>query len=203
MPTLLRRRDHGSPTSGSPTRRKRSSRRFQLENLEDRTLLSFTVISQPTTAYVATTTNMSGSIPADGTSITSLSDGTETVNFSSTVTAQTVPVGWSTWNSPPSNRKRHATGADRYRCDFADADPLEACCSFLVSKPSRSSLSATTMTATFMAGTQTCRLDPLELQRISECSPFCRRDEPSLHQRGLDRTRGRRRLCHRPGALRS
>ena len=98
---LLRRQGHGKPISGSLTRSKRSSRQFQLEDLEDRTLLSFTPISQPTAAYMAATTNMSGSIPADGTSITSLSDGTETVSFSSSVIAQTVPGGWSTWNSPP------------------------------------------------------------------------------------------------------
>jgi uncharacterized repeat protein (TIGR01451 family) len=72
-----------------------------LETLEDRTLLSFTQIPQPDSAYTGGTTNLAGSIPADHTTLTSLSDGTETITFSETMTAGTVPTTWATWNSPP------------------------------------------------------------------------------------------------------
>src|SRR5260370_31104825 len=68
---------------GSASSRRRRTRP-PLERLEERTLLSFTPIAQPTAAYVAATTNMSASIPADGTTLTTLTDGTETVTLSST-----------------------------------------------------------------------------------------------------------------------
>ena len=90
------------------TRSERRNRQFRLEGLEARTLLSFTPIAQPGdtlpngVVYTAGTTNMASSIPADGTSTTSLSDGTETVSFSQTMTAATVPGGgFNNWGSPP------------------------------------------------------------------------------------------------------
>ena len=82
-------------------------RRFILEGLEARTLLSFTPIAQPGdtlpngTVYTAGTTNLAGDIPADGDTLTTLSDGIETITFSDTMTAGTVPIAFSTWNSPP------------------------------------------------------------------------------------------------------
>src|SRR6516225_11019966 len=72
-----------------------------IERLEERTLLSFTPIAQPDAAYTGGTTNLASHIPADGTALTSLSDGTETITFSSTVTAATVPSTFTTWGSPP------------------------------------------------------------------------------------------------------
>jgi large repetitive protein len=78
-----------------------------LEGLEARTLLSFTPIAQPGdtlpsgTVYTAGTTNLAGDIPADGDTLTTLSDGIETITFSDTMTAGTVPLAFSTWNSPP------------------------------------------------------------------------------------------------------
>ena len=38
---------------------------------------------------------------SDGTTFTTVTDGTETATFSSALTAGTVPTSWSTWNSPP------------------------------------------------------------------------------------------------------
>src|SRR5262249_3971867 len=69
--------------------------------LEDRTLLAFTPISQPTAAYVANTTL----IPitgADRSTTTFVTDGTESVFFATTMTRATVPAGgWNNWGSPP------------------------------------------------------------------------------------------------------
>ena len=87
-------------------RRRRTTSR--LEALEERTLLSFTPILQPGgtlpsgIVYTAGTTNLESDIPANGTTTTALTDGTETVGFSQTMTAATVPAsGWSNWGSPP------------------------------------------------------------------------------------------------------
>ncbi|MDD4888483.1 MAG: FG-GAP-like repeat-containing protein [Phycisphaerae bacterium] len=91
------------------TRKLRSQNRQQteragasplLENLECRVLLSFTPIALPITAYINATTNMAASIPADATPLNTLTDGTETLALSDTVTAGTVPGTWTTWNSP-------------------------------------------------------------------------------------------------------
>jgi hypothetical protein len=73
----------------------------RMEILEDRILLSFTAIAAPTLAYTSTTFNMAASIPANGTTLTTLADGTETLTFSGTLTAGTVPATWTTWNTPP------------------------------------------------------------------------------------------------------
>jgi hypothetical protein len=75
--------------------------KLHLERLEERNLLSFTPIPQPVAAYTGATTNLAPSIPANGTSLTSLADATETINFSSSVIAGTVPTTFATWNSPP------------------------------------------------------------------------------------------------------
>jgi hypothetical protein len=87
-------------------RRRRMTSR--LEVLEERTLLSFTPIAQPGDTlpnglvYTAGTTNLASDIPANGNTTTSLTDGTETVSFSQTMTAATPPSGgWSNWGSPP------------------------------------------------------------------------------------------------------
>ena len=60
----------------------------------------FIAISQPTAAYTSSTTNIPITDP-DNTNITSLSDGTMTLSFSSQVQTRTVPNSWSTWGSPP------------------------------------------------------------------------------------------------------
>ncbi|CDM65453.1 PEP-CTERM sorting domain-containing protein [Pyrinomonas methylaliphatogenes] len=60
----------------------------------------FITISQPTAAYTSSTTNIPITDP-DYTNITSLSDGTMTLSFSSQVQTRTVPNSWSTWGSPP------------------------------------------------------------------------------------------------------
>jgi hypothetical protein len=61
----------------------------------------FTTFATPTPAYTGSTTV----IPIPGANLsttTSLTDGTETLTFSSTVDVRTVPSGgWATWNSPP------------------------------------------------------------------------------------------------------
>ncbi|MFZ0935515.1 MAG: hypothetical protein ACLP6W_07640 [Bryobacteraceae bacterium] len=38
---------------------------------------------------------------ADGTSVPSLTDGTQTITFSTALRAATVPTSWETWGSPP------------------------------------------------------------------------------------------------------
>ena len=108
MATFSRRQSLRSSNPGSVSRNRRCGRRYELEKLEDRTLLSFTPIAQPGdnlpngTVYTAGTTNLASDIPADGTTTTSLTDGIETVSFSQTMTAATVPGGgFSNWGSPP------------------------------------------------------------------------------------------------------
>jgi hypothetical protein len=61
----------------------------------------FNVISTPDAAYTSSTTVMA--IPgANLSTATTLTDGTETLTYSNTVSVRTVPGGgWSTWNSPP------------------------------------------------------------------------------------------------------
>ena len=102
---------HSSSNRGSTSRNRRSCRRYDLEKLEDRTLLSFTPISRASgtlpngMVYTAGTTNLASGIPANGTTTTSLTDGIETVAFSQTMTAATVPGGGlSNWGSPPTPR---------------------------------------------------------------------------------------------------
>jgi hypothetical protein len=72
----------------------------RLEPMESRLLLSFTAIATPVAAYTGETTNLASLIPANGTPVTVLSNGTEALTFSSAVSAGTVPGTWTTWNSP-------------------------------------------------------------------------------------------------------
>ncbi len=74
--------------------------------MEERTLLSFTIIPNPVAGYIGATTNMSGSIPPDLTTTTTLSDGVETVTFDQLVTAATVPTTFNNWGSPPRTEMR-------------------------------------------------------------------------------------------------
>jgi len=62
---------------------------------------SLTQIFQPTPAYVAGTTKIDISAIADYTNVTSITDGTLTVTFSSQMNKRTVPTSWMTWSSPP------------------------------------------------------------------------------------------------------
>src|SRR5262249_47435859 len=107
--------DLGQTSYRAPSRRgSASSRRRRtrppLERLEERTLLSFTPISQPTGAYTGATTNMGAQIPADGSTTGALNDGTETVTFSQTMTAATVPAGgYNNWGSPPNTEANAGT----------------------------------------------------------------------------------------------
>jgi PEP-CTERM motif len=60
---------------------------------------AFTQIVQPDAAYTSSTTDLGGGDGSFG-SITSLSDGTMTVGFSSGLAEYSVPTSWATWNSP-------------------------------------------------------------------------------------------------------
>src|SRR4051794_13382270 len=103
-----RRRSRSStPTRPASSGRRASRRRAAFQPrlldtlLEDRTLLAFTLPSLPTAAYVAGT-HLIPITGADNVSILSISDGTETVSFSSNMRTQTVPGGgWNNWGSPP------------------------------------------------------------------------------------------------------
>lgn len=59
-----------------------------------------TQVSTPTAPYISGTTLL-GITPANSASVTSLTNGTQTLTFSGTMTAGTVGVNWSTWGSPP------------------------------------------------------------------------------------------------------
>lgn len=61
----------------------------------------FTPIATPTAGYTSSTT-LFAIAPANGVSVPSIASAGQTVSFSPTPSAQTVPGGgWSTWNSPP------------------------------------------------------------------------------------------------------
>lgn len=60
----------------------------------------FITIAQPTPAYLSSTTLLDFTDP-DGTSISILSGGGETLSYDSPLDVQTVPVHWQTWGSPP------------------------------------------------------------------------------------------------------
>lgn len=62
---------------------------------------TFTEIPSPNTDYINSTTLFSVSVP-DGSSVTSLSQGPQIVNFSIPMRAASVPTTWATWNCPPS-----------------------------------------------------------------------------------------------------
>jgi parallel beta-helix repeat protein len=93
---------HGA--TGRRVRLRRRRRAIQgLERLEERTLLSFTPIAQPVAGYTAGTTNLTGAFPTPGSTTSSITDGTEILNFSSPLTAEQVPFGpfSPTWGVPP------------------------------------------------------------------------------------------------------
>lgn len=60
----------------------------------------FVTFAQPTAPYTGTTNKINITQP-ENTTTTSISDGTMTVGFSSSMTALTVPTGWGSWGSPP------------------------------------------------------------------------------------------------------
>lgn len=63
-------------------------------------LAQFTSIATPTADYTSSTTVVT--IPgANGSTTTTLTSGTETLTFGSSVSVRTVGINWSTWNSPP------------------------------------------------------------------------------------------------------
>jgi hypothetical protein len=61
---------------------------------------TFTPISTPTTSYTGATNILPIQV-ADFTSVSSLTDGQQTITFSIPMEARTVPTSWATWNSPP------------------------------------------------------------------------------------------------------
>ena len=74
---------------------------FLIAVFNSQVFAQFTTFAAPTTGYTSGTTLLS--IPgANFSTTTSLTNGTETLGFSSTLDVRTVPGGgWATWNSPP------------------------------------------------------------------------------------------------------
>lgn len=64
-------------------------------------LASTTVIDQPTAAYLAGTNKFDLSGVTNDTTVTSISDSLNQVFFDRSLVKVQVPVGWSTWSSPP------------------------------------------------------------------------------------------------------
>lgn len=62
---------------------------------------AFTIVSQPNATYVAGTTLVDLSSLADGDPLSGITQGTQTITFSQTMTKETVPAGWATWGTPP------------------------------------------------------------------------------------------------------
>lgn len=67
----------------------------------DALLMSISAIGTPDAAYVAATTLVDISAVPDETLLGSITHGTQTVTFSSTMEKRQVGVSWATWNSPP------------------------------------------------------------------------------------------------------
>ncbi len=96
------RRTRRSHSSARP-RKTALTRPFEganLERLEERVLMTFTPIAQPTVAYTSATT-VFPIFSSDGTTIANFNDGVEAVAFSPSLTAATVPTSFGTWGSPP------------------------------------------------------------------------------------------------------
>ena len=62
---------------------------------------AFTQVTQPDAAYLSSTTLIDISSIPDFTLLSSVTDGTQTVGFGTTVSKRTVPINWGTWGSPP------------------------------------------------------------------------------------------------------
>jgi hypothetical protein len=69
---------------------------------------SFTLITQPTAAYVSSTTILNITAPQYS-KLTSLSDSVVNVGFSSPMTVLNVPDGWSFWGNPPNTESSTPT----------------------------------------------------------------------------------------------
>ena len=65
---------------------------------------AFTVIAQPTASYISSTTLIDISSVPDFTVLSSITDGIQTVGFSSSVVKATVGSTWTTWGSPPATK---------------------------------------------------------------------------------------------------
>ncbi|MDR5587051.1 MULTISPECIES: hypothetical protein [Clostridium] len=61
----------------------------------------FTTFDNPDTAYTAATKKIDISGISQGTFLNSITDGTQTVTFSSNMQKLNVPSGWNNWSSPP------------------------------------------------------------------------------------------------------
>lgn len=62
---------------------------------------AFTIITQPSSSYLSSTKLIDITGIPDFSSIDSISDGVQTVEFSSFVSKRQVPDSWLTWSSPP------------------------------------------------------------------------------------------------------
>jgi hypothetical protein len=62
---------------------------------------AFTVIGLPDSGYTSSTTLIDITGLTNGSSYTSVTDGSQTVSFSSALGKAIVPSSWDTWNSPP------------------------------------------------------------------------------------------------------
>jgi hypothetical protein len=65
----------------------------------------FTVIPSPDAAYLGSTTYLDLSHLADFATVTSVTDGALTLNFSTTMSKYTVPDTWNTWSSVPNSQR--------------------------------------------------------------------------------------------------
>jgi N-acetylneuraminic acid mutarotase len=65
------------------------------------TTMSITTIPNPDAAYLSTTNKVDISSLADFSTHTSVSNGTQTFSFSTTMEKRQVPGSWGTWSSPP------------------------------------------------------------------------------------------------------
>lgn len=78
----------------------------------------FSAISSPDAAYLAATTKID-LVGSDYTNVTSITDGTLTIDFGSTVQLRTVPASWATWDVPPN------TESDEPRIVWTGGDTSE------------------------------------------------------------------------------
>ena len=156
--------DGRTPAGGITRRPSRRGDRHRwtarlLERLEDRSLLALTPIANPIAAYTGTTTNLTGQFPADGTSTSSITDGTETLSFSRPFVAQTVPnANWTDpWGQTGTNPPQVESATPRI---LTNTGVGATALTISLSQPAKqfgfevapASLTTQTFTATFMEG---------------------------------------------------
>jgi hypothetical protein len=115
----------------------------------------FTPVSTPAGSYTSSTTLLAIT-PPNGTSLSSLTDGTQTVSLSTALSAQTVPGGgWSTWGAPPNTESSTPRVLARYSALTSLTLTLSVPATTFGFEIEPNTFAAFSITATFLNGATT------------------------------------------------